>query len=391
MNLHEYQAKALLSEYGVPIPKGMIASTAKEAEDAAKSVGGDNWIVKAQIHAGGRGKAGGIKRANSVVDVSFIADTLLGSTLVTYQTGPAGKRVNQVYVEAACEIEQEIYLAVLVDRSTAKIAFLGSSSGGEDIEEKAAEDPDRIHKFVVDDYEKLESEALSDFISSLGFSGTNAIEAVSIAQSLFNAFRDFDASLIEINPLVLTKEGSLLAIDAKMIVDDNALFRHKELEALRDETEEDQGELEAKRYELNFASLGGNVGCVVNGAGLALATLDLLTDKGVAPANFMDIRPVATREQVATGFEMVLADTNVKAVLVNIYGGGILRCDTIAEGIAIAVQRKGLKVPLIVRAGGTNMELCYKVLTSQGIAFQPARDMTHAVELVIEATSREAA
>ncbi len=387
MNLHEYQAKALLSDYGVPIPKGAVARTAAEAESAAKDIGGENWIVKAQIHAGGRGKAGGIKRANTTVDVSFIADNLIGSTLVTYQTGPTGKRINQVYIEAACEIEQEIYLAVLVDRSTAKIAFLGSSSGGEDIEERAAEDPDRIHKFVVDDFEKLESEALNTFISGLGFSGNSAIEAVSIAQSLFNAFRDFDASLIEINPLALTRDGALFAIDAKMVIDDNALYRHPDLEQMRDDDEEDQSELEARRYELNFASLDGNVGCVVNGAGLALATLDLLIDKGVEPANFMDIRPVATREQVATGFEMILADTNVKAVLVNIYGGGILRCDTIAEGIALAVQRKGLNVPLIVRAGGTNMELCYKVLTSQGIAFQLARDMTQAVDMVIEATS----
>ncbi len=391
MNLHEYQAKALLSDYGVPIPKGAIAKTAADAENAAANIGGESWIVKAQIHAGGRGRAGGIKRAGSSAEAGAIADTLLGSTLVTNQTGAAGKRVNQVYVEAACQIEQEIYLAVLIDRSTAKIAFLGSSSGGEDIEEMAAEDPKKIHRLVVEDFEKLDSEALNQFIAGLGFSGNNAIEAVSIAQSLFNAFRDFDASLIEINPLALTKEGALLAIDAKMIVDDNALFRHNDLEQMRDESEEDQGELEARRYELNFASLGGNIGCVVNGAGLALATLDLLIDNGVAPANFMDIRPVATREQVATGFEMVLSDANVEAVLVNIYGGGILRCDTIAEGIAIAVQRKGLNVPLIVRAGGTNMELCHKVLTSQGIPTQFARDMTHAVELVKAATSKEAA
>jgi len=391
MNLHEYQAKALLSDYGVPIPKGIIAKTAADAESAAAGIGGESWIVKAQIHAGGRGKAGGIKRAGSSGDVGAIAATLLGSTLVTNQTGAAGKKVNQVYVEAACQIEQEIYLAVLIDRSTAKIAFLGSPSGGEDIEEMAAEDPKRIHKLVVDDIDKLDSEALNQFIAGLGFSGKSAIEAVSIAQSLFNAFRDFDASLIEINPLALSKDGSLLAIDVKMIIDDNALFRHSDLEQMRDESEEDQGELEARRYELNFASLGGNIGCVVNGAGLALATLDLLIDNGVAPANFMDIRPVATREQVATGFEMVLGDTNVEAVLVNIYGGGILRCDTIAEGIAIAVQRKGLNVPLIVRAGGTNMELCHKVLTSQGITTQFARDMTHAVELVKAVTSKEAA
>lgn len=391
MNLHEYQAKALLSEYGVIIPQGMVARTVDEAENAANSIGGDSWIVKAQIHAGGRGKAGGIRRENSIAGVRSAADGLLGSRLITYQTGIEGKLVNQVYVEAACEIEQEIYLAVLVDRSTAKIAFLGSPSGGEDIEEMASEDPDRIHKFVVDDFARLDIEALSAFIAGLGLSGNIAIEAVSIAQSLFNAFIDVDASLIEINPLALTKDGTLLAVDVKMIVDDNALFRHAELENLRDENEEDPSELEAKRHEMNFASLDGNVGCVVNGAGLALATLDLLIDRGVAPANFMDIRPVATREQVATGFEMVLDDPSVKAILVNIYGGGILRCDTIAEGIALAVQRKGLNIPMIMRAGGTNMELAHKVLTSQGIAVQFARDMTHAVELIVEATSREAA
>ena len=391
MNLHEYQAKALLSDYGIPIPGGRVAGTAEEAEKAAQEVGGGSWIVKAQIHAGGRGKAGGIRRANSIGDVQSTAGALLGSTLVTGQTGTAGKRVNRVYVEAACDIKQEIYLAVLVDRSAAKIAFLGSPSGGEDIEGMAAKDPGRIHRLVVDDFENLDSEALSAFISGLGFSGKSAKEAVSIAQSLFNAFIDFDASLIEINPLALTAEGSLVAIDAKIILDDNALYRHREFAQLRDETEEDPGELEAGRYELNFASLGGDVGCVVNGAGLALATLDLLIDRGIKPANFMDIRPVATREQVATGFEMILADRNVTAVLVNIYGGGILRCDTIAEGIALAVQRKGMDVPLIVRAGGTNMELCHKVLTSQGIAFQFANNMTQAVEMVIEATSQEAA
>jgi len=391
MNLHEYQAKALLADYNIPIPKGIVAATAEEAESAAKHIGGESWIVKAQIHAGGRGRAGGIKRANSTANVLSASNKLLGSKLVTYQTGPAGKTVAQVYVEAACDIKQEIYLAVLVDRPTAKIAFLGSSSGGEDIEEMAAEDPARIHKLVVDDYENLDSKALDAFISGLGFSGKSAAKAAAIARSLFKAFRDFDASLIEINPLALTQDGRLFVIDAKMSLDDNALYRHAELEKLRDSREEDQDELEARRHELNFTSLDGNVGCVVNGAGLALATLDLLTDNGVAPANFMDIRPAATREHVAAGFEMLLDDARLKAILVNIYGGGILRCDTIAEGIALAVQRKGLHVPLVVRAGGTNMELCHKVLISQAIPAQFARDMTHAVELISNATTREAA
>ncbi len=391
MNLHEFQAKALLSEYGVPIPKGIIANSAEEAQKAALNIGGGSWIVKAQIHAGGRGKAGGIKRENSPADVAAAANHLIGSRLVTYQTGAAGKRVNQVYIEAACEISQEIYLAVLVDRSTARIAFLGSPTGGEDIEEKAADDPDRIHKLVVEDFEHLDHQALTGFISGLGLDGANTQQAVSTAQALFKAFKDCDASLIEINPLVVTSAGELLAVDVKMILDDNALFRHQELEKYRDEEEEDPAELEAKRYELNFVSLDGNVGCVVNGAGLALATLDLLKDNGVEPANFMDIRPVATREQVATGFEMVLAAPGIKAVLVNIYGGGILRCDTIAEGIALAARRKGVTVPLIVRAAGTNMELCQKVLTSQGIPAQFARDITQAVEMVIAATSQEAA
>lgn len=388
MNLHEFQAKSLLSDFGIPIPKGIGANTADAAKKAANDIGGDRWVVKAQIHAGGRGKAGGIKLEDTPDNVSTTAKTLLGSRLVTNQTGPEGKLVNTVYIEAACKIEQEIYLAILVDRSTSKIAFLGSSSGGEDIEENAASDPDKIQKLIVEDCDTLDTEAVTNFIAGLGLSGNPATEAVAIAQALFNAFKECDASLIEINPLALTDEGILLAVDVKMILDDNALYRHDELENLRDEEEEDPAELEAKRYEMNFASLGGNVGCVVNGAGLALATLDLLKDNGIEPANFMDIRPVATRDQVATGFEMILADPSVKAVFVNIYGGGILRCDTIAEGIAIAVRNKGLTVPLIVRAGGTNMELCHKVLISQGIEAKFARDMTQGIELVLEATSK---
>ncbi len=391
MNIHEYQAKEILASYGVTAPDGRVAQDAAEAGRAAGALGGSGWMVKAQIHAGGRGKAGGVKRAGSPAEVESAAKELLGSRLVTYQTGSAGRTVKRVYVEQACDVERELYLALLVDRSAGRVALIGTSRGGEDIEERAARQPDTIERLVVDPLHGLADPEVDDFVAKLGLEGATAAPAAALISGLYNAFLEKDASLIEINPLGLTKDGRLLALDVKMSFDDNALFRHPELEALRDEEEVDPSELEAQRYELNYVKLDGNIGCMVNGAGLALATLDLLKQCGGEPADFMDVRPVATREQIATGFEMIAANPAVKAILVNIYGGGILRCDTIAEGIGLAVRRRGLEVPLIVRAAGTNSEICNKTLQSQGVRVTFADNMAEAARLAVRAVKREAA
>ncbi len=391
MNLHEFQAKALLQDYGLPLPAGAMAATAAEAVTAARGIGAGPWVVKAQIHAGGRGKAGGVISAASLAEVEQAAARLLGSRLATAQTGADGRLVKQVYVESACAIAREIYLAVLVDRSAGKVALMASAAGGAEIEAESAADPQSVHRVFAAGSGALDPDELQALTGHLGLAGEAADQTVRIAQTLSKAFVDCDASLIEVNPLAVTDDGEVVAVDVKMILDDNALFRHPKFEALRDQDEEDPVELEAKRYELNFVNLEGDIGCVVNGAGLALATLDLLKEYGGAPANFMDIRPVATRDQVATGFEMILANPRLKAILVNIYGGGVLRCDTIAEGIALACSRTPLAVPLIVRAAGTNMEICRKILTGQRIAAQFADDMGSAAALAVDASKREAA
>ena len=389
MNIHEYQAKEILASYGVAAPEGRVARTVEQAVQAARELGGAGWMVKAQIHAGGRGKAGGVRRAISPSAVEAAARELLGSRLVTYQTGSAGKSVKQVYVEQACDVERELYLAVLVDRTAGRVALIGAGQGGEDIEERAARQPDTIERLLVDPLADLVEADVAAFVAKLGLEGAPAAPAA--VSGIYRAFLDTDASLIEINPLGLTKDGRLLALDVKMSFDDNALFRHPEVETLRDQEEVDPSELEAQRYELNYVKLDGNIGCMVNGAGLALATLDLLEQCGGEPADFMDVRPVATREQIATGFEMITANPAVKAILVNIYGGGILRCDTIAEGIGLAVRRRGLEVPLIVRAAGTNSEICNKTLQSQGVKVTFAGNMAEAARLAVQAVTQEAA
>ncbi len=391
MNIHEYQAKQILASYGVAAPEGRVVQNAAEAGRAAGALGGTGWMVKAQIHAGGRGKAGGVRRAASLAEAESAAGELLGSRLVTYQTGSGGKSVKRVYVEQACDLERELYLAVLVDRSAGRVALIGARQGGEDIEERAARQPETIERLVVDPSAGLVASDVDAFVAKLGLDGATADSAAAVISGLYRAFLDKDASLIEINPLGLTKDGRLLALDVKMSFDDNALFRHPELEALRDQEEVDPSELEAQRYELNYVKLDGNIGCMVNGAGLALATLDLLQQCGGEPADFMDVRPVATREQIATGFEMIAANPAVKAILVNIYGGGILRCDTIAEGIGLAVRRHGLEVPLIVRAAGTNCEVGNKVLQSQGVRVTFADNMAEAARLAVRAVKQEAA
>ncbi len=391
MNIHEYQAKDLLKAYGMPVPPGGVAETAAGAETVARELGGTAWAVKAQVHAGGRGKAGGVRLVSSPEEAGTAAGELLGSRLVTSQTGAEGKAVRRVYVEQGCEIEREYYLAALVDRSLGRVAILASKEGGEDIEEVAAQSPDKILKLVVEPVKGLDSEQVAELAADLGFDRELGRSAEAIIAGLYQAFIDCDAALIEINPLVATKDGRLLALDIKMSLDDNALFRHEELEVLRDKEEIDASELEAQRFEINYVKLDGNIGVMVNGAGLALASIDLLKQQGGEPADFMDVRPIATRQQIATGFKMLLGNPKVKSILVNVYGGGILRCDTVAEGVAEACRELGLHVPLIVRAAGTNMEMARKILLGQGIAVTFAEDMAEAAAKVVAAANKEAA
>ncbi len=391
MNIHEYQAKDLLKAYGIAAPPGAVAETAEAAEAATRELGGNRWAVKAQVHAGGRGKAGGIKLVASPEAAREAAAALLGSRLVTSQTGAEGKVVRRVYVEQATENVRELYLAALVDRSVGRVALIAAEEGGEDIEAVAARDPAKLHKLVIDPTAGFRDRPARELAGQLGLLGAQAEAAVQIMSGLYQAFLDQDASLIEINPLVATNDGLLRALDIKMIVDDNALFRHPKLEQLRDQEEVDPAELEAQRFELNYVKLDGNIGCMVNGAGLALATIDLLKQRGGDPADFMDVRPTANRDQVATGFKMLLDNPKVKAILVNVYGGGILRCDTVAEGIAAASREVGLRVPVIVRAAGTNMEMCQKILVGQGIPVSFARNMAEAAEMVVAAAKRGAA
>ena len=385
MYVHEFQAKQLLSGYGVPAPRGALARSPEAARDAAQEIGGGAWAVKAQILAGGRGKAGGIKIAESLDAVAAASRELLGATLVTEQTGAAGRKVASVYVEERVAAARELYLAVLVDRASGRVAFLTSAEGGEDIEEAVAGNPARIDKLVVDPAAGPDDADLRKAAAGLGLDGAAAEAAVALMTRLYKAFLELDASLIEINPLALTETGELLAVDVKLNLDDNALFRHPELEALRDPDDLDPTEMEAARYEINYVKLGGDIGCVVNGAGLALATLDAIRAAGGAAADFMDVRPVATREQIATGFRLVLNNPEVKAILVNVFGGGILRCDTMAEGIAAAVRAHGLAVPLIVRAAGTNMEIAKKALVGQSIPVTFADDMDQAAAMAVRA------
>ena len=391
MNIHEYQAKALLRDYGIRAPAGSVVRSAAEAEAAARELGGEGWVVKAQIHAGGRGKAGGVRLVKRPHEVRAAAEELLGTRLVTYQTGAEGKPVRQVYVEQACPVARELYLAALVDRSLGRVAIIASDAGGEDIEQTAAASPDKILKLAVDPAAGLPDAEAAALAAPLGLKGDTATAAAGFIAGLYQAFVEKDASLIEINPMGVTAEGELLALDVKMRFDGNALYRHPELETLRDEDEVDPSELEADRHEINYVKLDGSIGCLVNGAGLAMATLDLIKDRGGAPADFMDIRPAANREQVAMGVSMLLRNPKVKAILVNVYGGGILRCDTIGEGIALAVAKDGLKVPLIVRAAGTNMEICKKTLVAQGVPVTFARDMAEAADLAVRAVKQEAA
>src|SRR6202040_3439356 len=354
MNIHEYQAKELLAKFGVAVPRGHVAYTAAEAVEAARRLGGSVWVVKAQIHAGGRGKAGGVKLCRAEDGGGAAARAMLGQKLVTHQTGPAGREVKRVYVEEGCDIARELYFGLLIDRDTGRVTLIGSTEGGVEIEEVAAHSPEKILKVAVDPARGIEPFHARNIAYGLGLEGTQIGVAVKFVTALYNAFCELDASVVEINPLVVTGSGQLLALDAKMGFDDNALFRHPE-------DEEDPTELEAGKHALNYVKLDGNIGCMVNGAGLAMATMDIIKLHGGRPANFLDVGGGATRDRVAAAFKLILSDPNVEGMLVNIFGG-IMRCDVIAEGVVAAGREVNLHVPLVVRLEGTNVDLGKKIL-----------------------------
>jgi succinyl-CoA synthetase beta subunit len=384
MNIHEYQAKAVLREFGVPVPRGIPALTVEGAERAAHQLGGPVWVVKAQIHAGGRGKAGGVKVVKSIQDVSREAARILGSTLVTHQTGAKGKVVNRLYIEEGSLIDKEFYLSAVVDRATSRIAFVASTEGGMDIEEVAHKTPEKIVSFSIDPATGVMPHHGRLLAEVLGLSGDLARQAAAVLGQLYVAFLAKDMSLMEINPLVVTKAGQLICLDAKIGLDDNALYRHADMVALRDVTEEDEKELEASKYDLNYIALDGTIGCMVNGAGLAMASMDIIKLYGESPANFLDVGGSATKDKVASAFKIITSDPNVKGILVNIFGG-IMRCDVIAEGVVAAVRDVGLRVPLVVRLEGTNVDLGKQIIRDSGLNVVPADDLDDAAQKIVKA------
>jgi succinyl-CoA synthetase beta subunit len=384
MNIHEYQAKELLARCGVAVPPGAVAYTAAEAVAAARKLGGMIWAVKAQIHAGGRGKAGGVRLARSDDEVAEAATALLGRRLVTHQTGPEGREVKRVYVEAGLDIARELYLAISIDRGSGRITLIGAGEGGVEIEALAVQAPHKILRIAVDPAAGLSPFHGRRLAFGFGLAGAQVGAMVGLVGSLYRAFGEFDAALVEINPLVVTGAGELVALDAKMGFDDNALFRHPDIEALRDEDEEDPIELEAGRHALNYVKLDGNIGCMVNGAGLAMATMDIIKLFGGSPANFLDVGGGATRERVTVAFKLILSDPNVEAILVNIFGG-IMRCDVIAEGIVSAAREVNLHVPLVVRLEGTNVELGRRILGQSGLPLLAADNFEDAARKVVAA------
>jgi succinyl-CoA synthetase beta subunit len=384
MNLHEFQAKEVLAKFGVALPRGKVARNPSEAEAAARDLGGDLWVVKAQAHTGGRGKAGGVKVCKSVEDVGQAADAMIGMTLVTHQTGPAGKPVNSVYVEEGSDIARELYLAMLVDRGSGRLALIASTEGGMDIEEVAATTPEKILTITIDPAAGLQAHHGRRVAFALGLEGDQVKQAGAVVRGLYDAFTASDASLLEINPLIVTGAGDLLVVDCKFNVDDNAIFRHSDLAAMRDESQEDPTELEATKVGLNYVKLDGNIGCMVNGAGLAMATMDICKLAGGEPANFLDVGGGATKEQVAAAFKIIVSDPNVQAILVNIFGG-IMRCDVIAEGIVAAARELDLKVPVVVRLEGTNVEKGKAILDESGLAITSADDLSDAAAKAVAA------
>ena len=382
MNIHEYQAKALLSDFGVAVPQGGVASTVDQALDEARRLGGPVWVVKAQIHAGGRGKGGGVKVVSSLDDLDTVANELLGMQLVTHQTGPEGRRVKRIYIEEGCDIARELYLGMLVDRGTSRVTVIASTEGGMDIEEVAANTPQRILTVVIDPVTGLQPFHARKLAYGLNLSKGQVRSAVGFMQGMYRAFTELDASMIEINPLVVTGGDELLALDAKMNFDSNALYRQPDIVELRDEDEEDPAETKAGEYGLNYIKLDGDIGCMVNGAGLAMATMDIIQLYGRSPANFLDVGGGATTEQVTEAFKIILSDGNVKGILVNIFGG-IMRCDVIAGGIIAGARQAEIDVPLVVRLEGTNVDEGKRLLAESQLPIVLADDLDDAARKVV--------
>jgi len=389
MNIHEYQAKILLKEFGLPVSRGVLAETTQQAVDAAEEIGGDVWVVKAQVHAGGRGKGGGVKLAKSLDEVRGYADDILGMTLVTHQTGAEGKLVRKIYIEEGCGIDKELYLSALIDRATSMVSFIASTEGGMDIEKVAAETPEKIITLQIDPASGFSGFHGRQVAFALGLSGDAFKQCVRLVGGLYKLFLETDASLIEINPLVVTDEGNLVCLDAKMGFDDNALMRHKNIAAMRDLDEEEPTEVEASKFDLNYIKLDGSIGCMVNGAGLAMATMDIIKLYGSEPANFLDVGGGASKEQVLNAFKIILSDDNMKGILVNIFGG-IMRCDIIAEGIVAAATEMDIKVPLVVRLEGTNVELGKEILQDSGLAIIAADNLDDAAQKIVAAVKETA-
>ncbi len=398
MNIHEYQAKKLLKEYGAPVSDGRVVLRSEEAKSAAGELDGPIWVVKAQIHAGGRGKGkfkeaeagekGGVRIAKSASEAAEEAQKMLGRTLVTHQSGEAGKTVNRIYLEDGAEIERELYLALLIDRNTSRVAFVCSTEGGMDIEEVAASTPEKVLTFTVDPASGISGFHGRRVAFALGLQGKQIKQCVDLIFRLYKLFTERDCEMLEINPLIVTKSGNLKCLDAKMGFDGNAMYRQPEIAALRDETEEDPKELAASKYDLNYIALDGEIGCMVNGAGLAMATMDIIKLYGSEPANFLDVGGGATKEKVTEAFKIITSDPNVKGILVNIFGG-IMRCDVIAEGVIAAVKEMGLKVPLVVRLEGTNVELGKKIINESGLSVIAADDLGDAAQKIVAAVKGE--
>ena len=386
MNIHEYQAKEILKRYGVPVPVGKVASTLAEVKAAAAELGG-RCVVKAQIHAGGRGKAGGVKLASSPEDAVEKAAEILGKSLVTHQTGPEGRQVRRVLIEQGVNIERELYLGMVLDRTQSRVTVICSSEGGVEIEEVAAKHPEKILKEAIDPAVGLQPFQCRRLAFALGVPQALVGKMVTMMQALYRAFDECDCSIAEINPLILTKEGQVMALDAKMNFDSNALFRQKDILALRDLNEEDPREIEASKYELSYISLDGNIGCMVNGAGLAMATMDIIKLCGGEPANFLDVGGGASKERVAQAFKIILSDVRVRGVLINIFGG-IMRCDVLAQGVVDAARELSIKVPLVVRMQGTNVDLGRKILADSGLPIISAETMGEAAEKIVEAVKK---
>ncbi len=384
MNIHEYQAKAVLREFGVPVPRGHAAFSATDAVKAAQDLGSPVVVVKAQIHAGGRGKAGGVKVVRSIDDVRKEAERLIGAVLVTKQTGPKGKQVNRLYIEEGSGIERELYLAALVDRTSARVAFVVSTEGGMDIEEVAHKTPDKIDTISIDPVTGICPHHVRRIAQALRLTGDLQKQLSGLLSSLYRAFTEKDMSMLEINPLIVTKDSKLLCLDAKIGFDDNALFRHPDIMALRDLTEEDDKEIEASKHDLNYVALDGTIGCMVNGAGLAMATMDIIKLYGEEPANFLDVGGGATAEKVAAAFKIITSDPKVKGILVNIFGG-IMKCDVIAEGVVAAVKDVGLRVPLVVRLEGTNVERGKEIIAKSNLNVTSADDLDDAAQKIVKA------